>query len=77
MGFIAQEVKDVLPEVISQDSNGFYSMSYASVVPLLVEAIKEQQKIIDELKKKTSEIDELKAKIDRLSEHKVALTSMD
>jgi len=43
LGFIAQEIKAVLPEVVSQDSQGYYSVAYSSVVPVLVEAIKEQQ----------------------------------
>jgi len=46
IGFIAQEVNAILPEVVFQDSKGMYGISYTSVVPLLVEAIKEQQQTI-------------------------------
>jgi Chaperone of endosialidase len=49
LGFIAQEVNDILPEVVSQDSKGMYGISYTSVIPLLVEAIKEQQQHIVKL----------------------------
>jgi hypothetical protein len=49
MGFIGQEAAEVIPEVVSV-SNNHYSMQYAPVTALLVEAVKEQQKQIDELK---------------------------
>jgi hypothetical protein len=51
MGVIAQEVEEVLPEVVSTDCNGNKSVSYSNMVGLLIEAIKDQQQQIDELKK--------------------------
>jgi len=57
VGFVAQEIEQVLPEVVSKDSKGIYSVAYASVVPLLVEAMKEQQKTIDELKARLAAIE--------------------
>ncbi len=50
IGVIAQEVLEVLPEVVQQDEEGNYSVSYGNIVGVLIEAIKEQQKQIDELK---------------------------
>jgi hypothetical protein len=52
LGFIAQEVEKVLPEVVFKDntSEEYRSVKYDKVVALLVEAIKEQQKQIDNLK---------------------------
>jgi hypothetical protein len=41
IGVIAQEVAEVLPEVITVDSGGFMSVSYDRLVPVLIEAIKE------------------------------------
>jgi hypothetical protein len=58
MGFIAQEAEDVIPEVVN-NHNDHYSMQYASITALLVEAMKEQQNEIELLK---AEIRELKAK---------------
>ena len=49
VGFIAQEIAEVLPEVVSKGSDGYYSVDYARLTPILVEAIKDQQKQIDEL----------------------------
>lgn len=40
-GLIAQEVISVLPEVISQDSEGYLNISYDNVIGLLVNAVKE------------------------------------
>jgi hypothetical protein len=50
IGVIAQEVLPIIPEVVSKDQNGNYSVSYGNMVGLLIEAVKEQQKQIDELK---------------------------
>jgi hypothetical protein len=50
VGVIAQEVLEVLPEVVSKDTDGNYSVAYGNMVGVLIEAIKEQQKQIDELK---------------------------
>ena len=41
-GLLAQEVEKVFPEMVKQDSEGMYSVSYLSLIPVLVEAIKEQ-----------------------------------
>jgi hypothetical protein len=50
IGVIAQEVLEVLPEVVQQDNEGKYSVSYGNIVGLLIEAIKEQQNEIKKLK---------------------------
>jgi hypothetical protein len=51
IGFIAQEIEKVLPQLVKTDEKGNKSVAYSHVVPVLVEAIKEQQQQIDELKK--------------------------
>jgi hypothetical protein len=48
VGVIAQEVQEVLPEVVVDGPH--LSVAYGNMVGLLIEAIKEQQKQIDELK---------------------------
>ena len=51
IGFLAQELKEVFPEVVFLDStSNLYSVNYTRLVPVLVEAMKEQQAQIDELK---------------------------
>jgi hypothetical protein len=51
IGFSAQEVEKLFPEVVMTDANGYKSVDYGRLTPVLVEAIKEQQTQIDELKK--------------------------
>lgn len=52
IGLIAQDVKKVVPEVVSKNSNGYYGVSYQHLIALLIEAIKEQQEQINDLKKR-------------------------
>lgn len=52
MGFLAQEIKEVFPEVVTLDStSNMYSVNYVKLIPVMVEAIKEQQAKIEELEK--------------------------
>ena len=50
MGVIAQEIEEVLPEVVHARDNGYKAVKYEKIVPLLIQAIKEQQQQIEELK---------------------------
>jgi hypothetical protein len=49
IGVIAQEILEVLPEVVQQDNNGMYSVAYGNIVAVLIESIKEQQTRIESL----------------------------
>lgn len=40
VGLIAQEVEKVLPELVITDGNGYKSVAYVNLIPVLVEAIK-------------------------------------
>ena len=62
LGFIAQEVEQVIPEVVQTENSteGFKSVQYDKVVALLVEAIKEQQKQIEQLQQKVKELTDKK-----------------
>ena len=42
-GFMAQEVKELFPELVEQDADGIYAVNYTGFIPILVEAIKELQ----------------------------------
>ena len=55
-GVIAQEVEEILPEIVHTNDEGIKSVNYNGVVGLLVEAIKEQQKQIDELNKELKKL---------------------
>lgn len=53
VGVIAQEVNEILPEAVTYAADvDEYGVKYGNIVGVLIEAIKEQQKEIDELKAK-------------------------
>ena len=51
LGVIAQEIEKILPEVVTENSDGIKAVNYSAIIPVLIEAIKEQQNQIDELKR--------------------------
>jgi len=53
IGVIAQEIEDVLPELVTTRNTGYKAVKYEKIIALLIEGIKEQQKQIDELKNKS------------------------
>lgn len=65
IGFVAQEIEKVLPELvkttpaIDDPEKQYKSVNYSNVVAVLVEAIKDQQKQIDELKKLIKDVNNL------------------
>lgn len=54
IGLIAQEVERVYPQLVVKDARGYRAVEYQNLVPVLIEAIKEQQKQIDSLKSENS-----------------------
>jgi hypothetical protein len=52
IGVIAQEVEEVLPEIVDTREDGHKAVKYDRMVALLIEAVKEQQQQINELKEK-------------------------
>lgn len=54
VGFLAQELEEIMPDLVKTDKNGMKSVSYAGLTPYLVQAIKQQQAQINELKNPTT-----------------------
>lgn len=50
-GLIAQEVEKVLPNIVSTDNEGYKSVNYNELIPLLLHTVQEQDKKITELQK--------------------------
>lgn len=69
LGLIAQKVMEVAPEAVSKDNDGYYSVDYTPQVPILVEAVKGQQKTIESLQstleENTKEIEKLKSAVQK------------
>ncbi|MDM1555170.1 tail fiber domain-containing protein [Chryseobacterium indologenes] len=50
-GLVAQEVEKVLPNIVSTDHDGYKSVNYNELIPLLLQTVQEQGKKIEELQK--------------------------
>jgi hypothetical protein len=60
IGFIAQEVQDIIPDLVRQDDDGYLALRDRGIPALLLEAIKELKTELDEAR---AEIKNLKEKI--------------
>lgn len=67
-GFIAQELKEVVPQVVTLGQDGYYSVDYGRLTPILVEAVKE-------LDAKTRRIDELESRLAALEAQMMKLAA--
>ena len=54
-GFLAQEISETLPHLVSKDDQGYLSLNYIGLIPYLVDAIKEQNKEIEALREQIGE----------------------
>jgi hypothetical protein len=52
MGFIAQEMQEIFPEIVVADKNGVLGIRYTELIPVLVKAFQEQQVVIEGLTKR-------------------------
>jgi len=55
VGVVAQEVEEVMPEVVEDREDGYKAVKYEKLVPLLIESIKELKEEINGLKVKLGE----------------------
>ena len=56
LGVIAQEIENILPEVVSKNDIGLKTVSYNYIIAVLIEAIKEQQTIIEDINQKIKKL---------------------
>jgi hypothetical protein len=63
IGLIAQDVEKVLPELVRTDEKGYKAVAYDKLMPVLVEAVKEQQSLISE---KDARIEKLEKAIEMM-----------
>ena len=59
IGVIAQEVQQVLPQVVREKGDGFLGVDYEKIVALLIEGVKQQQEEIDELKSEIIKLNQI------------------
>lgn len=90
LGFIAQDVEKIVPEIVSKSNisdaefeksekkgeivTDTYGIEYTGLIPVLVKAIQEQQRIIEG---KSLEIDQLREKLQKMSDLEARLNSIE
>ena len=62
-GLSAQELQQILPELVSEHKDGYLAVNYIGLIPILIEGMREQQTIIEELQ---SELTTLQAEMESL-----------
>jgi len=63
IGVIAQEVEKIFPELVSTDKDGYKSVNYIGLIPVVIESIKEQQ---TQIEKQNQRIDKLTQLVNQL-----------
>ena len=70
LGFNAQEIEKIFPEMAKTDAKGYKSVDDARLTPVLVEAIKELKTLNDELKSKNEKLEansqKIEARLDKI-----------
>ena len=67
IGVLAQEIQEVFPELVTEDDNEMLAVNYQGLVPVLINALKEQE---SKFEKQQSEINELKEMLNQLISEK-------
>jgi hypothetical protein len=63
IGVLAQDIREVFPELVTEDANEMLAVNYQGLVPVLINALKEQDAKMNE---QQTEIDELKEMVQAL-----------
>ena len=66
IGVLAQDIQEVFPELVSEDNEGMLSVNYQGLIPVLINALKEQQKEIEYLREQEKRIERLEQLIQNL-----------
>jgi hypothetical protein len=76
-GVVAQEIEKVLPEIVENGTDGNKHVAYMELIPVLIEAMKEQQKTIDTQQKTIADLSRKVTEVERELRLKGALASID
>ena len=63
IGVLAQEIQEVFPELVSEDENEMLAVNYQGLVPVLINALKEQDEKMKEQDDKISRLENLVEKL--------------
>ena len=80
VGVIAQEIEEVLPQIVATDEEGYKSVDYSKLTALLIEGVKELDKEVDDLSQKIAKLEaenqELKVQANKNQEQKAAIEEL-
>jgi len=65
IGVLAQEIKEVFPELVTEDSNEMLAVNYQGLVPVLINALKEQDAEMKEQEKRLERLEAIISKMDK------------
>ena len=63
IGVLAQDIKEVFPELVSEDDNEMLAVNYQGLVPVLINALKEQDAKMKEQEKKINRLEKILLKL--------------
>jgi predicted methyltransferase len=76
-GLIAQDVEQVLPELVATDGDGYKAVDYSELPLLTIQAVKELKAENDALKARVAEIDPLKQRVAEIDPLKQRVTELE
>jgi hypothetical protein len=65
IGVLAQEIQEVFPELVSEDENEMLAVNYQGLVPVLINALKEQDAEMKEQEKRLERLEAIISKMDK------------
>jgi hypothetical protein len=57
LGFIAQEVREIFPDLVTEGEHGLLSVKYGNMLAVIVDAIQKQTKLIEEKELQLQELE--------------------
>ena len=66
IGVLAQEIQEVFPELVSEDDNEMLAVNYQGLVPVLINALKEQDNKISNQQVEINRLKEQEKRLERL-----------
>ena len=76
IGFIAQDLEKVVPEVVSTQADGYKGVDYERITALLVEAVKQQQQKIEQLEKENNALKNQASDIEALKKQMAEIKAL-
>ena len=57
-GFLAQEIREIFPELVKENDMGVLGVQYSGLIPILVKAFQDQQAEITVLKERIAKLEQ-------------------